>query len=188
MLSVSIHAQCTYIKLKCIIDKLKWTDILVSQHSTHSLKVKAETMLLEDLLPCLHYSILYKHGLWVLSPSTLTITAECCWWEGPSADPVPRRGRHSAVTRLRRVSQAAEHSWQGYGSLAAPRHAAHRAPNYFYVLQIMIIVDRQHGYHHQHGVTAPTVPLCLNRVMQQSLFIIYSPTRLFACAKEPSVP
>ena len=160
----------------------------MSQHSTHSLKVKAETMLLEDLLPCLHYSILYKHGLWVLSPSTLTITAECCWWEGPSADPVPRRGRHSAVTRLRRVSQAAEHSWQGYGSLAAPRHAAHRAPNYFYVLQIMIIVDRQHGYHHQHGVTAPTVPLCLNRVMQQSLFIIYSPTRLFACAKEPSVP
>ena len=63
MTLVSIHAQCTYIKLKCIIDKLKWTDILVSQHSTHSLKVKAETMLLEDLLPCLHYSILYKHGL-----------------------------------------------------------------------------------------------------------------------------
>ena len=97
MTLVSIHAQCTYIKWKCIIDKLKWTDILVSQHSTHSLKVKAETMLLEDLLPCLHYSILYEHGLWVLSPSTLTITAECCWWEGPSADPVPRRGRHSTL-------------------------------------------------------------------------------------------
>ena len=126
-----VSAQCQYsctmhIKLKCTSDKLKWTDILVSQHSTHSLKVNAETMLLEDLLPCLHYSILYKHGLWVLSPPTLTITAECCWWEGPSADPVPRPrpalggnsapesepGCRAQLARLRQLGRATPRSAQ----------------------------------------------------------------------------
>ena len=91
--------------------------------------------------------------------------------------PTPALGGNSAP-ESEPGCQAGEPSWQGYGSLPAPRHAAHRAPNYFYVLQIMIIVDRQHGYQHQHGVTTPTVPLCLNRVMRQSLFIIYSANSL----------